>query len=182
MIVVLTLTFFSMLFWSFFEQAGSSVNNFTDRNVDRVSEAQYVDGTQVGSVIALAPTQEQVGYERGSYLFDEQEFNLRTKASASDESATEAPSAEPSSDAPDLEHKMLWAVDEENVGMTVLRTPPKEDKKKKEEEASSEGSAEGDSSAPTDESTAEVSSETAPPEPTSSEPAATEPESPSEGC
>ncbi len=30
------LTFFSMLFWSFFEQAGSSLNNFTDRNVDRV--------------------------------------------------------------------------------------------------------------------------------------------------
>ena len=30
--------FFSMLFWAFFEQAGSSVNNFTDRNVDRVIE------------------------------------------------------------------------------------------------------------------------------------------------
>ena len=35
MYVVLILTFFSMLFWSFFEQAGSSLNNFTDRNVDR---------------------------------------------------------------------------------------------------------------------------------------------------
>jgi POT family proton-dependent oligopeptide transporter len=34
--VVLVLTFFSMLFWAIFEQAGSSVNNFTDRNVDRV--------------------------------------------------------------------------------------------------------------------------------------------------
>ena len=29
---------FSALFWAFFEQAGSSVNNFTDRNVDRVFE------------------------------------------------------------------------------------------------------------------------------------------------
>ncbi len=34
--VVLILMFFSMLFWAFFEQAGSSVNNFTDRNIDRV--------------------------------------------------------------------------------------------------------------------------------------------------
>ena len=36
MYVVFILTFFSMLFWAFFEQAGSSVNNFTDRNVNRV--------------------------------------------------------------------------------------------------------------------------------------------------
>lgn len=34
--VVMVLTFFSLLFFAFFEQAGSSVNNFTDRNVDRV--------------------------------------------------------------------------------------------------------------------------------------------------
>ena len=37
--VVLILMFFSMLFWAFFEQIRSSVNNFTDRNVDRVFEA-----------------------------------------------------------------------------------------------------------------------------------------------
>ena len=36
MYVVLILIFFCMLFWAFFEQAGSSINNFTDRNVDRV--------------------------------------------------------------------------------------------------------------------------------------------------
>jgi POT family proton-dependent oligopeptide transporter len=35
MLVALVLMFFSMLFWAFFEQAGSSINNFTDRNVDR---------------------------------------------------------------------------------------------------------------------------------------------------
>jgi len=35
MIVVLVLMFFSMLFWAFFEQAGSSINLFTERNVDR---------------------------------------------------------------------------------------------------------------------------------------------------
>ncbi len=33
--VILVLSFFSVLFWSFFEQAGSSVTLFTDRNVDR---------------------------------------------------------------------------------------------------------------------------------------------------
>ena len=35
MFVVLVLIFFSMMFWAFFEQAGSSINMFTDRNVDR---------------------------------------------------------------------------------------------------------------------------------------------------
>ena len=33
--VVLVLMFFSMLFWAFFEQAGSSLSIFTDRHVDR---------------------------------------------------------------------------------------------------------------------------------------------------
>ena len=61
LLVVLILTFFSMLFWSFFEQAGSSVNNFTDRNVDRVSEARVVTQADVGKTIELMPTQEQVG-------------------------------------------------------------------------------------------------------------------------
>lgn len=35
MFVVLVLMFFSMLFWAFFEQAGSSINLFTERNVSR---------------------------------------------------------------------------------------------------------------------------------------------------
>lgn len=35
MFVILALTFFSVLFWSFFEQAGSSITLFTERNVDR---------------------------------------------------------------------------------------------------------------------------------------------------
>jgi len=34
--VILILTFFSTLFWSFFEQAGSSLTLFTERNVDRM--------------------------------------------------------------------------------------------------------------------------------------------------
>jgi POT family proton-dependent oligopeptide transporter len=51
MYVVLILTFFSMLFWSFFEQAGSSLNNFTDRNVDRVFEERLITEADVGSTI-----------------------------------------------------------------------------------------------------------------------------------
>jgi POT family proton-dependent oligopeptide transporter len=35
LLVVITLIFFSILFWAFFEQAGSSISLFTDRNVDR---------------------------------------------------------------------------------------------------------------------------------------------------
>lgn len=53
MYVVFILTFFSLLFWSFFEQSGSSVNNFTDRNVDRVSEASLVTEDMVGQTVEL---------------------------------------------------------------------------------------------------------------------------------
>jgi POT family proton-dependent oligopeptide transporter len=35
LLVVIILVFFSIVFWAFFEQAGSSINLFTDRNVDR---------------------------------------------------------------------------------------------------------------------------------------------------
>lgn len=53
MYVVLILTFFSMLFWSFFEQAGSSINNFTDRNVDRVWEAWRISAEDVGQTLTF---------------------------------------------------------------------------------------------------------------------------------
>jgi POT family proton-dependent oligopeptide transporter len=69
LLVVLILTFFSMLFWAFFEQAGSSVNNFTDRNVDRVSEKRAIEAAQVGQTIRIQPTQEQLGYHNGDKLF-----------------------------------------------------------------------------------------------------------------
>jgi POT family proton-dependent oligopeptide transporter len=52
-LVILVLMFFSMLFWAFFEQAGSSVNNFTDRNIDRVFESQAVVESDVGTDIRL---------------------------------------------------------------------------------------------------------------------------------
>ena len=49
MFVVFILTFFSLVFWAFFEQSGSSVNNFTDRNIDRVTEASVVSEELVGT-------------------------------------------------------------------------------------------------------------------------------------
>ena len=60
MFVVLILMFFSMLFWAFFEQAGSSVNNFTDRNVDRVIEERVATPEDVGNTIEMrVPTADQ---------------------------------------------------------------------------------------------------------------------------
>ena len=53
LLVVMVLMFFSMLFWAFFEQAGSSINNFTDRNVDRVSESAMVTAADVGTQMTL---------------------------------------------------------------------------------------------------------------------------------
>jgi POT family proton-dependent oligopeptide transporter len=70
LIVVLILMFFSMLFWAFFEQAGSSVNNFTDRNVNRVLGASAFAQDQVGKTIDVPANQALVGLKRpdGSYV------------------------------------------------------------------------------------------------------------------
>ncbi len=59
--VVVVMMFFSMLFWAFFEQAGSSINNFTDRNVDRVREERVIAAADVGQTVELVLNQEQVG-------------------------------------------------------------------------------------------------------------------------
>ena len=61
--VIFVLIFFLMIFWSFFDQGGSSINLFTDRNVDRVQEAKVVEADAVGTTIQdLTLTQEQLGY------------------------------------------------------------------------------------------------------------------------
>ncbi|MAG57329.1 MAG: hypothetical protein CMJ83_13635 [Planctomycetes bacterium] len=64
MYVALILIFFSMLFWSFFEQAGSSVNNCTDRNVDRTlaGDDDVVATGDVGKVREINFTQGQLGF------------------------------------------------------------------------------------------------------------------------
>lgn len=65
MIVVMVMMFFSMLFWAFFEQAGSSINLFTDRNVDRVFETSVLTADQVGSTVVVDLTQELNGRTLG---------------------------------------------------------------------------------------------------------------------
>ena len=69
MYVVLILTFFSMLFFAFFEQAGSSLTNFTDRNVDRVTGRRKITAAEIGQTIEIQPTQKQLGYHNGNQLF-----------------------------------------------------------------------------------------------------------------
>ena len=104
MVVVLTLTFFSMLFWAFFEQAGSSLNNFADRNVDRVSESRIISEEDIGQTIKIQPTQEQLGYRNGSTLFTLDQLN--TLRSADDHKANVA-------------FEIDWDVNKHNVGMGV---------------------------------------------------------------
>lgn len=84
MFVVFILTFFMFVFWAFFEQSGSSVNNFTDRNVDRVTETSVVSASDVGQTVQLRLvtdkayedldylSQEYLGHENGVDSFDSQ--------------------------------------------------------------------------------------------------------------
>jgi proton-dependent oligopeptide transporter, POT family len=100
--VVLILTFFSMLFWSFFEQAGSSINNFTDRNVDRVREQRVIGADDVGRTLRIQPTQEQLGHQNGARLFTMDDLNaLRARQESDPGFAIE------------------WRVAPDNVGMGV---------------------------------------------------------------
>lgn len=106
MMVVLTLTFFSMLFWAFFEQAGSSLNNFADRNIDRVSESTRVTQDQVGTTITIQPTQEQLGYTNGDTLFTLDQLDALR-------------SADNNKDRTDFE--IDWTVHSDNVGMGIAK-------------------------------------------------------------
>jgi len=102
MFVVLILTFFSMLFWSFFEQAGSSVNNFTDRNVDRVFQQRTITAEDVGKTITIQPTQEQLGFHNSDQL-----FTLDVLGKLRDEHKKN----------PNFE--IQWSIAEDNVGMGI---------------------------------------------------------------
>jgi dipeptide/tripeptide permease len=55
MFVVFILISFSMLFFAFFEQAGSSLNNFTDRNVDRIVAGTALTDADVGRILDRIP-------------------------------------------------------------------------------------------------------------------------------
>ena len=104
MIVVLTLTFFSMLFWAFFEQAGSSLNNFADRNVDRVAEESVVTEDMVGTVIMIQPTQEQLGYTNGDEAFTLTDLGELRELDANKDNKN---------------FEIAWTVSEDDVGMGI---------------------------------------------------------------
>lgn len=103
MYVIFTLTFFSMLFWAFFEQAGSSVNNFTDRNVNRViGSARTIASDEVGSTIAIQPTQDQLGFSNGGKIFTLDQLDTMRDANKKTPEFT-----------------VEWSVAADNVGMHV---------------------------------------------------------------
>jgi POT family proton-dependent oligopeptide transporter len=104
MFVVLILTFFSILFWAFFEQAGSSINNFTDRNVERVVAHQVVGQDIVGRTLRLEPTQLQLGYD----------WNGRPFTMTTLDSLRNANQANPA-------FAIDWKVASGNVGMRIGR-------------------------------------------------------------
>ena len=101
--VVLILTFFSMLFFAFFEQAGSSLNFFTDRNVRRVLVQRTVTADEVGSTIQLQPTQEQVGYRNGTRMFTLDQLEQLRKEHGKDDKSFE----------------IDWTVTADDVGMGI---------------------------------------------------------------
>ncbi len=51
LLVLLVLFAFNLLFWAFFEQAGSSINNWTDRNIDRAFEKTYITQSMLGDTL-----------------------------------------------------------------------------------------------------------------------------------
>ena len=118
MFVVGILTFFSFLFWAFFEQAGSSVNNFTDRNVDRVwgEEEQTITQSDIGRTIRLQPTQEQLGYRNG-----EQMFTLRMLDQLREQHISKSAAPGSSADTQPLELQIDWTVAPDNIGMKIAR-------------------------------------------------------------
>jgi POT family proton-dependent oligopeptide transporter len=103
MYVVFILTFFSMFFWSFFEQAGSSLNNFADRNVNRVVGAtRRIESENIGSIIEFQPTQRQLGYSNGGRAFTMDQLAALRAANQ---------------DNPNF--AIEWTVSPDNVGMII---------------------------------------------------------------
>ncbi|MFN8612169.1 MAG: oligopeptide:H+ symporter [Vulcanimicrobiota bacterium] len=96
--VVLILMFFSMLFWAFFEQAGSSVSNFTDRNVNRISGGRVITQSDVGQTLELELSQAQLGYKNGDQVITMTVLDQARK---------------------DKKTKVSWVVTADQVGMVV---------------------------------------------------------------
>jgi proton-dependent oligopeptide transporter, POT family len=122
MYVVLILTFFSVLFFAFFEQAGSSLTNFTERNVNRVTKGRHtITAADIGKTIAIQPTQAQLGYHNGDKIFtnnvltDLRNEQARLQQEALARGVTELPpEARPNFTIP-------WKVASDNPGMEIAR-------------------------------------------------------------
>ena len=84
LLVVLVLALFHCMFWAFFEQAGTSLSNWTDRNIDRVSETRVIGSGDYGKNMTFrvdlktddaglqklpALTQEQLGHVNANPTF-----------------------------------------------------------------------------------------------------------------
>jgi len=80
MYVILVLCFFSMLFWAFFEQGGTSISNFTDRNVDRVNGGTAVVAGQTYSDVAI--TQEFLGVDVAGRVWTLEDIDVARQAFA----------------------------------------------------------------------------------------------------
>jgi dipeptide/tripeptide permease len=103
MYVVLILTFFSMVFFAFFEQAGSSINNFTDRNVNRViGTSRSIQESDIGTAIAIQPTQQQLGYSNGNVAFTMDQLTALRESNKTNPDFT-----------------ISWHLSPDNVGMIV---------------------------------------------------------------
>jgi POT family proton-dependent oligopeptide transporter len=85
MFAILILCFFSMLFWAFFEQGATSVSNFTDRNVDRVTGGTQVKAGQTYSGVEV--TQEFLGIDVAGRTWTLDDVDVAQKALASRDAA-----------------------------------------------------------------------------------------------
>jgi POT family proton-dependent oligopeptide transporter len=121
MYVVLILTFFCMVFFAFYEQAGSSISNFTDRNVRRVfatTTARVIGPKDVGKTISLQPTQEQLGYHNGGEIFTLGVLNKLRQPPDADKDRDQDPNKDTKKK---KDFEIPWKVSQDNVGMKVVR-------------------------------------------------------------
>jgi len=119
LIVVLVLMFFSMLFWAFFEQAGSSVNNFTDRNVDRVIETRAATSGDVGRAVEMrVPVQTSDEQLAGLPLLSQEQLGRRN-GEAQPFTLTELDGLRGKAGEPGAPRTVQWTVSPQDVGMGI---------------------------------------------------------------
>lgn len=111
MYVIFVLTFFSLLFWAFFEQSGSSLNNFTDRNVDRVMETKTASQDDHGKTAKLRLVPESSHASLKGLDFLSQEFLGHVNSH------------------PSLKDKLATAITNVEMGKEESKRPSKEDLK-----------------------------------------------------